>query len=368
MEYNNDKQTEINDEFLKNYKSLNLFYYKSLENKFNIDFQPVSGEKISLTSKDAVNPLGSSKFARILINGKIIQVDGNKTYLSCELSIEGYSGSKKFWFVDTPVDKIKRIRIVEEEPVLTNMVEHGDFELRITVISDQETITQKDSTGFGVDELRGLYCLYIDRILGMPYFSKLWGAARNAGGIRAELRFNNQSFAENYLLIQSQKHRTNLDNSHRILQGLFKSTIGNIIKKYSNYTTDSSKGITHWNLNDVYNTILELQPKKEKEKEKEKEKNPIINFIEDYLEDEVEIKPKPNPVQPLIIKPQGIHFEITQQHLIIMDGSNELYRFNAFGIASQQRDYFKILLEKIGSAAFKEYIGKEFALRFTYNV
>jgi hypothetical protein len=202
----------------------------------------------------------------------------------------------------------------------------------------------------------------------MPYFSKLWGAPRNAGGIRAELKFNNQSFAENYLSIQSQKHRTNLDNSHRILQGLFKYTIGNIIKKYSNYMTDtSSKGITHWNLNDVYNTILEVQPTKEKEKEKEK--NPIINFIKDYLEDEDEVKPKPKPVQPpAVIKPQGINFEITQQHLIVIDGSTELYRFNALGNGSQQRDYFKMLLEKMTPTAFKEYIDKEFTLRFTYKV
>ena len=43
-------------------------------------------------------------------------------------------------------------------------------------------------------------------------------------------------------------------------------------------------------------------------------------------------------------------------------------KIGAFGIGSQQRDYFKILLEKIGPAAFKEYIMKEFALRLMYHV
>ena len=407
MEYPEEKQIEVSDEFLTAYKGFCLFYGKKLKKGFNISLSGC-GHCVTLDSSHAISPLGSDEFKKIQIKGKIMKCE-DRVFLECTMSIQSEDESKKFWISERA---IKKRFIVHEEPVhIRNSHNDGEFTLLISVISDSESSLQNRVTEFDIDELRGLYCSYNDRILGMPYFSKDWGAKRNSGGIRAELQFTDQKVAESYLSIQSQKHRTNLDNAHIIFKKLFGATIRNIITKYSSYTFGNN-GIHSWNLDELHDIIFE-------NKKQVADSGGggggsaaggggtggagggaggggtggagggaggggtggstaaaegsgggagtgggggVDSWIDSWRSDSSDsFLSDPLPNEEIII-------DATSNHIVITENGNELCNFNVYGSSTEEKKHLKLILQKIGLSSFKEYIIKENELRATYNI
>ena len=271
MEYSSLPE-RLEDDLKECMTSCKLYYYQALLDGKEFNYLPSDGILVRLCKKDALNPLGDpTKFPRLLSTIDIREIDGG-TLLQVKIGVEGVTPEnekKIFWLTDSQSiinDKRSKILLLTSErkswaktPSVTMM------EIRTSCISkdaQQYQINKLDKL-FGVDELRGLYCMYIDRILGIPIWgqSSGWGSQRNMGGIRALVNFTDHVAAEKYMSIQCEKHRTNITNVNPVVSKLFDHLIANIAKFHSHYSKpESDLGVKQWNLNTEFYIITEQAP------------------------------------------------------------------------------------------------------------
>ena len=275
MEYSSLPE-DLEEELKVCMNSCQLYYYQALRNGKEFNYLPSDGHLVRLCKKDALNPLGDhSKFQRLLSEVEI-RVINDGTLLQIKIGVEGITPEderKTFWLTDSPSlikDKRCKTILLQSEPTpWADALSSTTITIRTSCISDEEQIVQTTAFKSKKDILRGLYCQFMDRILGLPFFP--WAALRNVGGIRAEVHFTDHVAAEKYMAIQCEKHRTDLTNSPRIMLKLFEHLVWKIAEAYSHTGTRTAhSGITEWNLNEAFTVITESADEKKKKAEAEK--------------------------------------------------------------------------------------------------
>lgn len=275
MEYSSLPE-DLEEELKVCMNSCQLYYYQALRNGKEFNYLPSDGHLVRLCKKDALNPLGDhSKFQRLLSEVEI-RVINDGTLLQIKIGVEGITPEderKTFWLTDSPSlikDKRCKTILLQSEPTpWADALSSTTITIRTSCISDEEQTVQTTAFKSKKDILRGLYCQFMDRILGLPFFP--WAALRNVGGIRAEVHFTDHVAAEKYMAIQCEKHRTDLTNSPRIMLKLFEHLVWKIAEAYSHTGTRTAhSGITEWNLNEAFTVITESADEKKKKAEAEK--------------------------------------------------------------------------------------------------
>ena len=272
-EYNSPIPDDITEGIYKTLILSKMLYYKQLMNGNKIIYLDPENELHTLTREDAITPLGDiSQFARVqckirvyeLLDGVCLRVD-----LYTEDSRGISTNSKQFHITDSQHlinNKSFKVKLITVDVVIpSNAVNRGDMTMSISCISQaaqDEQVNNLAVADLGTrDSLRGLYCDYNNRILGLPFWNTgkdTWGAVRNSGGIRTVLSFTTQWVAEKIVSILCEKQRTNLTNAHPVLKKLFDTVIKSIIKNYSDYNKKSTSipGVKEWNLNLLYSQMM----------------------------------------------------------------------------------------------------------------
>jgi hypothetical protein len=137
----------------------------------------------------------------------------------------------------------------------------GTFTLEYNCVSEESYKKHSSSLGSdlrGVDNTRGVYTNIYGRSLGKPYWaSKGWSAIRNSGYIGANLSINSKKVANSYFGLQSNKHNSELADSHVVVQAFLDVAMKCIIKNYSDYKKSTSKsGVKTWNTEKFFKQLL----------------------------------------------------------------------------------------------------------------
>lgn len=332
-----------------------LFYFKALQNGAQFTYSNLAGATASsttITDKDALDPLGDkTMFPRIYCSLRVYEIVEDKEYcLQVQLSTD-QDNSKYFWITDSQnliQDARSKVKIITSDVSVDAYTLKTTMECEISCISKKAQDEQKNALASGritTDELRGLYCMYHDRILGAPYWSKRkgWAAQRNMGGIRSLIRFTDQVAAEKFMAILCKKGSTNLDNAHPIMKCFFDSTIPRIANKYSHYLVRNTctTGVTHWNLDEVFAVIIgapvraaaavimrPVTEESDNDTESDTDTITVDSESDSGSQDDDTVSGE-----------QRIKIELTGMYNIIMDRTVEIGRLNNNGAGHHLRDY-----------------------------
>ena len=394
-EYNSPIPDDITEGIYKTQILSKMLYYKQLMNGNKIIYLDPENKLHTLTSEDAITPLGDiSQFARVqckirvyeLLDGVCLRVD-----LYTEDSRGISTNSKQFHITDSQHlinNKSYKVKLIFADiDIPSTATNRGDMTMSISCISQAAQDEQVDNLAVADlgtrDSLRGVYCDYNNRILGLPFWNTgkdTWGAVRNAGGIRAVLSFTTQWVAEKIVSILCEKQRTNLTNAHPVLKRLFDTVIKSIIKNYSDYTKKSTSipGVKEWNLNLLYSQMTGI---------------PLTQPSVIVPQSPVAVTTPPPRQQPSIADDNAsitdtssvtsmetasssddethnkyITFELATKELIIMSLGREIIRINSYGSGSGLRDWLKAIYDTKTDDDFIRWIGVFKAINKTHGI
>ena len=249
------------------FPSLSLHYSSILKSGYSMLFEPNarSGALLCADAETALSPLIDPKtFAPIVFNVGIYEhetIVRKETYLHVLVNCGGHE--REFYITDCPFvnKRLKKTElIVEPNPQWSNAVLVGNFTFEYNNIQEETFKKYSASLGSdlrGVDNTRGIYTNIFGRTLGKPYWSKSWSAARNSGYIGASLSINSKKIANNYFGLQSNKHNSELADSHPVIQSFLDIAMKCMIKNYSDYKRATSKsGVKVWKADKYFDQLL----------------------------------------------------------------------------------------------------------------
>ena len=285
MEFDNThrySQTLMDDELNEFLPSINLHYGDILRKGYQIVFESNASSiptKFANTNTALSPILAPTKFRPITIMCTIYECNNNnkkETFLQCVVVIGGHELT--FYISDLSNDARTKKPVIfhQAKPYYVHAIKEGTFTFQVNCVSEDVFTRHSNSLGTdlkGVDNTRGVYTEVFGRILGKPYWDKLWGAARNSGYVGAILSINSKKVVNKYFGLQSNKHNSELGDSHPVIQKLLEITMKGIIKNYSDYNCQTTKtGVTTWKYEDVFTHLFEKTGAKKK-----RTKNEIAN-------------------------------------------------------------------------------------------
>jgi len=260
-------------------RSFRLSYHKALEAGRRIEFYAKPNPPVLLSLENAVDPLGSNPrmggeieirlpVSAFDVATGIIKDDRTGILLRFTIGDDDYE--TQYWLTDTTWSKFDRRTAsgaTSDEPeAWAAMKPVATMKYAFSVVSKDDEEYHKKTLGTLLDKvglLRGVYLVYIDHCLGMPLYNLKWESRNNAGGVRFEMVCDNQIGAEHFWRIQNQKHSSDFDQLHPMMQAFLNLVLGRtIIDKYSHYkachgdTKNSSPGVIEWDL-DEFCELLE---------------------------------------------------------------------------------------------------------------
>jgi hypothetical protein len=264
--------------------SYRLFYHRALEAGRSLEFYTKSAPPLILTAANSVEPLGLTKprlYGSIEFRLPPSAFDAAGIIISTaeatiHFTVENDAVAAHYWLLPstkwTSGDR-RTITgaLIAAPPEWDFMTSVSTMTYAFSVVSKEEEEEQKRSLGAlmsKAEQLRGVYLVYIDRCLGMPVYSPRWEARRNAGGVRCEITCTEQVGAEHFWRIQNQKHSSDFEQMHPMMQAVLHLLVGRtIIDKFSNCNTcrgakkGESPGVTTWDF-DKFCEMIENPAKK----------------------------------------------------------------------------------------------------------
>jgi hypothetical protein len=234
----------IDEEIRKTLPNFNLYHGKILQKKQRkIHCELSNGAQNVLSRETAKDVHAGAKKLHFHVD-VFVGASPNKeekdelVLLQISLSMEGFKEKETFWITNKPTDnKFKGTQpLFLEPPVLKEkkLPFLGSFEGSLSVLSKNEAREQAGSYGGDfahVDNLRGVFLSWNDRYLGRPWWDDDWGASRNAGDLRCDIRIeNNRALIQKLFNIQTDKSKMNCSGSHPVTNRLFKHLMKNTIK------------------------------------------------------------------------------------------------------------------------------------------
>lgn len=298
--------TLLDGELIDFFPSLSLHYSSILKGGYTILFEPnaktVPHKKAD--SASALSPFVSvEQYPTITFLCNIYQVD-KETYLQVTVNCGGHE--RDFYITDTPFQnkRLKKSEVVQEPNPAWAMLEQtlvGSFTFEYNCISEEAYKKYSTALGSdlrGVDNTRGVYTNIYGRTLGKPYWSKTWGAVRNSGYIGASLSINSKKVANTYFGLQSNKHNSELADSHTVVQAFLDLSMKCLIKNYSDYKKKgtSKSGVKVWNTEKYFKQLLGSKDEEPAVDEPNSATNSVVNSVSDSEE---QLQHLPPPVTML---------------------------------------------------------------------
>ncbi len=246
--FKNTNARMMDQEILKALNFFRLSYCTPLRDGFKIHYESLSAPITrTLDATQALSPLGDVTPTTITAS---VYKAGSSVLLECILNREGQETTRTFW---ASASGLLQGRPVSIAPATLE----GTLEISLTTVSKTVEDSQAATLGFPVEDLRGIYPAFNNRILGLPYYDgKSYGARRNAGGVRILVSYTAHAIAENYMAIQSHKHKTDLGNAHPTIKKFLRDILKTTINKFSSYNVKRS--LHTCPVDTFYRLLLEL--------------------------------------------------------------------------------------------------------------
>lgn len=289
--------TLLDGELIDFFPSLSLHYSSILKSGYTILFEPnaKSAALKKADSESALTPFVSvEQYPTITYLCSIYTVDSavKETYLQVTVNCGGHE--RDFYITDTPFQnkRLKKSEVVQEpNPAWATLQQTlvGTFTFEYNCISEEAYKKYSTALGSdlrGVDNTRGVYTNIYGRTLGKPYWSKSWGAVRNSGYIGASLSINSKKVANTYFGLQSNKHNSELADSHPVVQAFLDVSMKCLIKNYSDYKKKgtSKSGVKAWNTEKFFKQLLGSKDDEPVVDEDKSGTNSVVNSVSDSEE------------------------------------------------------------------------------------
>ena len=261
MVFSNDRNDALAKELWDATNTFRFYYAKALQNGFQIHLEMPTGDAKHLGGENTISPLGSQAFQRVRFECEVRRAN-KRILMEITMSTDPDTEiAPQFWVSGTT-----SADLTLQKPMSWDSGKSlGNFTIQTTCLSQAEQLEQtRQLVPYTVDNLRGVYCEFMDRILGLPFWDgHNYGAAKNAGGVRAVITFEQHAVAEKLLAISSHKHKTNLKESHPVMKDFIKKIVRLVVDNYS-YTglntagKGQNPGVATWDVNKCYRQILGL--------------------------------------------------------------------------------------------------------------
>ena len=379
--------TLVDEELEKFFPSVSLHYSNILKDGYSIMFERnARGPTLLADASTSLSPLvDPNMFPPIHFNCTIYEQDAMKkeTYLHAIVTCGGHE--RDFYITDTPFvnRRLKKTELVcEPNPLWTSPVQKGSFVFVYNCVGKDAFTRYSTALGSdlqGVDTTRGIYTDIFGRSLGKPYWSKGWQAARNSGYIGASLTIHSKKTANAYFGLQSNKHNSELADSHPVVQAFLDTTMKCMIANYSNYSKGTStSGVKVWKTDTYFNKLLgkpeaeaEVEPPSptpeppaptpeppspqpeppSPQPEPEPTPEPPAPAPEPPAPEPPAPapQPKPSPIIPEPVERKGLTFESANAgRLIAMDDTSLLGEIPALGQGAHLQKWFETMNSHVG--------------------
>ena len=261
----------IDDEYIELFKTISLYYGDILKENYTIKFeassQPIKGPitriadsstAISPTiEQDIHHPIHITCSMNEYTNKKTKEID---TFIKGEMRVEAHNCT--FYVENATSDKRKVYPIrFESKKEWENAIEKGSFTLSLNCPSKQLFTSYSNRLGSdikGIDEARGVLMKLFGCILGKPSWDKeSMGSQRNAGYFNIIVDMVSKNTANTYFGLKSNKHNSDLLDSHPIIRNFVGKIVKGIIDNYSSYkVSTSTSGVKIWDSDKVFHQLL----------------------------------------------------------------------------------------------------------------
>jgi hypothetical protein len=335
MVFSDDRSASISDHLKDATNQFRFYYPKALQGGFQIGLEQANGHVLRVMGDNSISPLGAGTFPRITYKCKARRTTNDRLLIEVQMTVGDSEKMYTFWMADAGFVTRRPQTWDASKPM-------GDFDMQISCISQAEQVQQAQDLGYGVRDMRGVYCEFIDRILGLPYWDgHNFGANDNAGGVRAVITFREHAVAEELFAIQSHKHKTNIKSAHPVVKDLIKKIMRHVIDNYSNYTKNTAgrgqnPGVLSWDIDKCYRQlsgIPEPPPPRPSPTptppptDSDSEESPDEDSEEEdsELDDDPEPRPQPQPRLQLSSADQGTNIRLEYGTTVITFPHNGLY-------------------------------------------
>ena len=261
----------IDDEYIELFKTISLYYGDILKENYTIKFeassQPIKGPitriadsntAISPTiEQDIHHPIHVTCSMNEYTNKKTKEID---TFIKGEMRVEGHNCT---FYVENATSEKRKVYPIrfESKKEWEHAIEKGSFTLSLNCPSKQLFTAYSNRLGCdikGIDEARGVLMKLFGCILGKPSWDKeSMGSQRNAGYFNIIVDMCSKNTANTYFGLKSNKHNSDLLDSHPIIRNFIGKIVKGIIDNYSSYkVSTSTSGVKLWDSDKVFNQLL----------------------------------------------------------------------------------------------------------------
>ena len=257
----------IDDEYNNLFKSISVYYCDILKDNYTIKFEasskPIKGPITRVAdSTTAISPiLDPEVYHPIHIACSMYEYTNKKTeeidtFMKGEMRVEGHSC--RFYVENGGTEKRKVYPIrFESKKEWSNAIEKGSFALSLNCPSKQLFTAYSNHLG-SVDEARGVLMKMFGCILGKPSWDKeSMGSQRNAGYFNIMVDMLSKNTANTYFGLKSNKHNSDLLDSHPVIRYFIGKIVKGIIDNYASYkVSTSTSGVKVWDSCHIFKQLL----------------------------------------------------------------------------------------------------------------
>jgi len=261
----------IDDEYNNLFNSISLYYGDILKENYTIKFEasssPIKGPITRVAdSSTAISPtIEQEVYHPIHITCSMYEYTNKKTkevdtFMKGEMRVEGHKCV--FYVEDASSEKRKLYPIrFESKKEWEGATEKGDFTLSLNCPSKPLFTAYSNRLGSdirGIDEARGVLMRMFGCFLGKPSWDKeSMGSQRNAGYFNVIVDMLSKNTANTYFGLKSNKHNSDLLDSHPIIRNFIGKIVKSIIDNYTNYKINTSTtGVKVWDSDKVFKQLL----------------------------------------------------------------------------------------------------------------
>jgi hypothetical protein len=261
----------IDDEYNNLFNSISLYYGDILKENYTIKFEasssPIKGPITRVAdSSTAISPtIDQEVYHPIHITCSMYEYTNKKTkevdtFMKGEMRVEGHKCV--FYVEDASSEKRKLYPIrFESKKEWENAMEKGEFTLSLNCPSKPLFTAYSNRLGSdirGIDEARGVLMRMFGCFLGKPSWDKeSMGSQRNAGYFNVIVDMLSKNTANTYFGLKSNKHNSDLLDSHPIIRNFIGKIVKGVIDNYTNYKiSTSTTGVKVWDSDKVFKQLL----------------------------------------------------------------------------------------------------------------
>jgi len=262
----------IDDEIISLFKSISLYYCDILKENYTIKFEASSKpakKPITYTanSTTAISPILEPEVHNpIIVTCSMYEhtdrtTNVKETFMKGDIRVQGHN---RIFYVENAKSELRKVYPIKYDikKEWDNAIDKGSFIITLNCPSKklfEQYYNQLGSDFKKIDDVRGVLMRLYGCYLGMPSWDESMPTKRNAGYLNIDIDMISKDTAKNYFGLKSNKHNSDLSDTHPIIKSFVSKLVNRIVKHYTFCNLSISKsglGVKTWNTEKIFNQLL----------------------------------------------------------------------------------------------------------------